>query len=64
MLHRTLTGDLVSHQHRRLSGLLFGLRYAPWIRAYELVCADRRKNRHDESDPREQSVFWGNVAMR
>jgi hypothetical protein len=49
-----ITGDLVSHQRRHLSGLLFGLRHPPWIRAGELVCADRRENRHEESEPRGQ----------
>jgi hypothetical protein len=47
-------GDLVSHQRRHLSRLLFGLRHPPWIRAGELVCADRRENRHEESEPRGQ----------
>jgi hypothetical protein len=65
LLHRMIriTGDLVSHQRRHLSGLLFGLRHPPWIRAGELVCADRRENRHEESEPRGQWGFRGNVAM-
>jgi integrase len=52
-----ITGNLVSHQRRHSSGLLFGLRHPLRIPACELVRADKRKNRHDDADAYRNSRY-------